>query len=111
MVQVADGSGGDRLGGLSLARQAARKSWRAWLEENTTGGAAKVHQLIQEPSNVDEEKKLRETCVAICWANTQGPVLTWPEDDGQLFHQPLTDAMRRFARSLGWSTTQCHQER
>ena len=35
---------------LRVQQQAARKSWRSWLEENMTGGAAKVHQLIREPT-------------------------------------------------------------
>ena len=30
---------------LRVQQQAASKSWCAWLEENTTGGAAKVQQL------------------------------------------------------------------
>ena len=58
-----------------------------------TGGAAKVHQLIPQPigfkaargSAVDEQMKLRETWAAIWRANTLGPALTWPEDDGLLF--------------------------
>ena len=35
---------------LRVQQQAARKSWRAWLEEKKTGGAAKVHQLTREPT-------------------------------------------------------------
>ena len=88
---------------LRVQQQAARKSWRAWLDENTTGGAAKVHQLIRQPigfqaargNAVDEQLKLRETWAAIWQANTLGPALAWPEDNGPLFHRPSTDAMRR----------------
>ena len=35
---------------LRVQQQAARKTWRSRVEENTTGGAAKVHQFILEPT-------------------------------------------------------------
>ena len=47
MIQImeADASGlADQA--LRVQQQAACRSWRAWLEENTTAGAAKVHQFI-----------------------------------------------------------------
>ena len=53
---------------LRVQQQAARRSWRAWLEENTTAGAAKVHQLKRGPfgfqaargNAVDEQLRLRD---------------------------------------------------
>ena len=92
---------------LRVQQQVARKSWRAWLEEDTTGGAANVHQLIRQPTGfqaargntVDEQLKLRETWAAIWRANTAGPALTLPEDEGPSFHRPTTDAMRRILGS------------
>ena len=79
------------------------------LEENTTAGAAKVHQLIREPvglqaargNAVDEQLKLRHTLAAV-WraANTVEPALAWPEDDGPLFRRPSVDAMRRVLTSF-----------
>ena len=54
---------------LRVQQQASRKSWRAGLEENTTGVAAKVHLLIREPigfqaargNAFDEQMKLHAT--------------------------------------------------
>ena len=69
---------------LRVQQQAARKAWRAWLEENTTGGAAKVHHMIRQPigfqaargNAVDEQLTLRETWAAIWRANVPGPALS-----------------------------------
>ena len=85
-----------------MQQQAAHRSWRAWLEENTTSGAAKVHQLIREPigfqvargNAVDEQLELRETWTAIWRANAVEPALVWPEDNGPLFQRPPTDAIQ-----------------
>ena len=63
---------------LRVQQQAARRSWRAWLDENTTAGAAKVHQLIREPigfqtargNAVDERLKVRDAWAAVWLANT-----------------------------------------
>ena len=88
---------------LRVHQKTAGKAWRFWLEENTTGGAATVHQLIRSTigfqrvrgNAVDEQLKLRATWAGIWQAETQGPVLLWPEDDRPLFHRLSTDAMRR----------------
>ena len=93
---------------LRVQKQAARRSWRAWLEENTTAGAAKVHQLIRAPigfqaargNAVDEQLKLRDAWAAVWQANTLEPALVLPEDDGPLFHRPSVDAMRRVLTSF-----------
>ena len=100
---------------LRVQQQAARRSWRAWLEESTTAGAAKVHQLIREAIGfqaargfaVDEQLKLRDTWAAIWRANAVEPALAWPEDNGPLFHRPSTDAM--LPRSRGWGTMRYRQ--
>ena len=63
---------------LRVQQQAARRSWQGWLEENTTAGAAKVHQLTREPigfqagrgNAVDEQLKLRDAWAAVWWVNT-----------------------------------------
>ena len=60
---------------LRVQQQAARETWRSWLGENTTGGAAKVHQLIREPMGfqaahgnaVDEQRTLRATWSLSGW--------------------------------------------
>ena len=65
---------------LRVQQQAARRSWRAWLEKNTTAGAAKVHQLIREPigfqaargNAVDDQLKLRDASAAVGRANNVG---------------------------------------
>ena len=85
-----------------MQQQASRRSWRAWLEENTTSGAAKVHQLMREPigfraprgNAVDEQLKPRDAWAAVRRANTVEKAVVWPEDDGPLFHRPSVDAMR-----------------
>ena len=81
-----------------LQQQAARRAWRAWLEENTIAGAAKVHQPVgfqaARGSAVDEQLKLRDAWVAVWRASTAEPALAWPEDDGPLFHRPSVGAMR-----------------
>ena len=63
---------------LRVQQQGARRSWCGWLE-NTTAGAAKVHQLIPEPAArgnaVDEQLKLRETWAAIWRASAVEPAL------------------------------------
>ena len=98
-----------------VQQQAARRSWRAWLEENTTEGAAKVHQLIREPigfqtargNAVDEQLKLCETWAAIWRANAVEPAFAWPEDNGPLFPQPSVNAMRRVLASCHGAWVRC----
>ena len=46
---------------LRVQQQAARGSWRAWLEENTTAGAAKVHQLRREQIGSNQRVAMRLT--------------------------------------------------
>ena len=83
-----------------MQQWAARRSWFAWLDENTTA-AAKVHQLIREPIGfqtasgnvVDEQLKLGETWAAIWRANAVEPALVWPEDNGPLFHRPSVNEL------------------
>ena len=91
-----------------VQQQAARRSWCAGLEESTTAGAGKVHQIIREPigfqtarvNAVDEQLKLRETWEAIWRANAVKPALAWLEDNGPLFHRPSVGAMRRVLTSF-----------
>ena len=98
--------------GGDFHQQAARRSWRAWLEENTTAGAAKVHQLIREQigfqaargNAVDEQLKLREAWAATWRANAVKPALAWPEDNGPLFHRPSVGAMRMVLTSFRAAT-------
>ena len=89
-----------------MQQQASRRSWRAWLAENTTAGAAKVPQLTREPigfqaargSAVDEHLKLRDASTAVWRVNTVEPAR--PEDDRPLLHRPSVGAMRRVLTSF-----------
>ena len=98
---------------LREQQQAPRRSWRAWLEENTTAGAAKVHQLIREPigfqaarGNADDEQlKLRDTWAAVWRVNATGRCSTdhqWARCAG---------CSLPFARSLGLGMTRYRQGR
>ena len=93
---------------LRVQQKASRRAWRAWWDEHTIGGAAKVHQLIREPIGfqaargniVDEQLKLRAEWAAIWHADAHTPELVWPDGGEAPFHQPSTDAMRRILNTF-----------
>ena len=97
---------------LRVQQQAARRSWRAWLEDNTTAGAAKVHQLIREPTGfqaargnaVDEQLKQRDTWAAVWRANAAEPALALPTGRSFTDHRRTRCARcsTLSARSRGW---------
>ena len=82
MIQLVEAEATDLADqALRVQQQAARRSWRARLEKNTTGGASKVHQLIRQPIGfqaargnvVDEQLKLRGAWAANLASEHSGP--------------------------------------
>ena len=112
MVQLMEAEAADLADrALRVQQHAARKAWRAWLDEHTIAGAAKVHQMIREPigfqaargNRVDEQLKLREEWAGIRQASASSPALIWPACDEQPYHRPS------FAQQRAWAMMQCHR--
>ena len=81
---------------LCVQPQAARKTWRSWLEENTTGGGFGSPSDSKRCSRTTEAARYVGSCVV---GEHSAQCSSGREGQGLLFHWPPTDAMRRILTS------------